>query len=102
MMRSFVGILVVVLVAVLSAPAQSQRDSSALVTQARELEQKRQEILKTQIELLKQQLDLMMQRAPGSEAVLAMQSILDLELSQVRVRDALNGARIVASDGCAF
>ena len=84
---------------VLASHAQSQRDTNALEKQTRELSQKRQELLEKQIELMKQQLDLLEQRTPGSKAVLAMQSILDLKLSQERVRNTLHGTRIVAGDG---
>ena len=84
---------------VLVSDTQSEPHTDALEKQIRELSQKRQELLGKQIELMKQQLDLLERRTPGSKAVLAMQSILDLKISQERVRNTLHGARIVAGDG---
>jgi len=79
--------------------AQQKARIDGLETQARNLAQKRQKLLEKHIELLKQQLALLKRQAPGSKAVLAMQSILDLKLSQERVRSTLSGASIVAADG---
>jgi len=99
MKRLLAGTLLVATIAVSGSIGQNQHDIDGLQKQARELAQKRQELMKKQIELLQEQLDLLKRGAPGSKAVLAMQSILDLKLSQERVRNALDGARIVASDG---
>jgi hypothetical protein len=67
--------------------------------QARELEQKRQELIAQQIDLLKNHLALLKRQSPDSKAVEATQAILDLKLSQQRVKMALAGAKIIADDG---
>lgn len=99
MKRPLALIVVMALAVALTSHAQSQNDTIGLQKQAREMAQKRQDFLEKQIEILKQQLDLMKQVAPKSQAILAMQSILELKLSQARVRDAFDGAQIVAGDG---
>jgi len=79
--------------------SQDKPSADALEKQARELAAKRQEIREKQIELLRQRLELLKRQSPESKAVLAMQPILDLQLSQERVRSALLGAKVVAGDG---
>lgn len=79
--------------------AQDRPSTDDLQRQARELVQKRQELLEKQIQILEHQLDLLKRQSPQSKAVLAMESILSLKLSQERVKSALAGGRIVAHDG---
>ena len=79
--------------------AQDKPNVEALENQTRELAARRQELREKQIELLEQRLELLKRQSPESKAVLAMQAILDLQLSQERVRSALLGAKIVADDG---
>lgn len=79
--------------------AQDKPNVDALEKQSRELAEKRQELREKQIELLKQRLELLKHQTPDSKAVLAMQAILDMQLSKERMRNALSGAKIVADDG---
>ncbi len=79
--------------------AQERPQTPELQRQARELAQKRQELLDKQLEILKEQLEHLKRRSPQSKAVSAMQAILDLKLSQERVKSTLDGGRIIADDG---
>jgi hypothetical protein len=79
--------------------AQDRQRTDDPQRQTQELAQKRQELFEKQIEILKQQIDLLKRQSPQSRSVLAMQSILDLKLSQERLKTALAGAKIIADDG---
>ena len=85
--------------AIASPMAQDRSASAALEKQARELEEAKRQLREKQVEILRAQIEALKQGSPGSPTIGAMQAILDLKLSQVRVRAALTGARIVAADG---
>jgi hypothetical protein len=79
--------------------AQDKQHADDLQKQAQELSQKRQELFEKQIEILKQQIGILKKQPSQAKTVLVMQSILELKLSQERLKNALNGAKIIAGDG---
>jgi hypothetical protein len=79
--------------------AQDKPSVESWENQARELATKRMELRQKQIDLLKQSLELLKRESPESKAVLAMQAILDMQIAQEKVRNALSGAKIIAADG---
>jgi hypothetical protein len=79
--------------------AQGTLQTDDLQKRERELSNLRQQLFESQVQILQEQLDILKSRSPQSQAVLAMQSILDLKLSQERVRSALAGGRVIAEDG---
>jgi hypothetical protein len=86
---------------IVASPVKTQDDANdkQLQQKAQELEKIRQEIVKKQMDLLAENLEIIKQKSPESGAVLAMQAIFDLKISQDRVRNTLSDAKIIASDG---